>query len=226
MAGLVIDLPMNFLPRKLITPMHPTAVWMIIGTCVIVELVLTGADHGLWASPRLRLSAYENAGFWIGLLYNWRPNYPAQPYTMFATYGFLHGGLIHLTVNMLTLYSLCPLIVRRVGGAKFILLYVVSIIGGAIGFALLSDSIQPMVGASGALFGLTGAIVGWEYVDRKAAKLELWPVLQVIGFLVFLNVVLWWAMGGQLAWQTHLGGFLIGWLAAYLIDPKARNIEI
>lgn len=205
--------------------MHPAAVWVIIGICVAVELVLTGADYGLWASTRLRLSAYENAGFWIGLLYNWHPNYPEQPYTMFATYSFLHGGVIHLTVNMLTLYSLCPLIVRRVGGAKFVVLYVVSAIGGAIGFAILSDSVQPMVGASGALFGLTGAIVAWEYVDRKAARIELSPILRVIAFLVVLNVVLWWAMGGQLAWQTHLGGFVLGWLAALLIDSKAQDIE-
>ena len=150
-AGLLIDLRLNLSLPKFVTPLHPVAVWIIIGTCVAVELALSGADFGLWASSRLRITAYENAGFWIGLLHNWHPNYSAQPYTMFATYGFLHGGLIHLTVNMLTLYSLCPLIVRRGGGAKFVLLYVISIIGGALGFAALSNSIQPMIGASGAI---------------------------------------------------------------------------
>jgi membrane associated rhomboid family serine protease len=40
-----------------------------------------------------------------------------------------------------------------------------------------------------------------------------------------LNIVLWWAMDGQLAWETHLGGFITGWIAAMLIDPRGRNAQ-
>jgi len=43
--------------------------------------------------------------------------------------------------------------------------------------------------------------------------------------LIVLNLVLWWAMDGLLAWQTHLGGFIIGWVVALMIDPIPKEID-
>lgn len=206
-----------------ITQERPIVLWAIFAICVCVELVLSGVDFGLWESPRLRLTAYQYGGFWVGLLYNWIPNYPAQPYLMFATYAFLHGGLIHLSVNMITLFSLSPLILTRIGPAYFALLYALSAVGGGAGFALLSDSPQPMVGASGALFGLTGAILAWEYFDRQVDGIELWPVVRIVVALAAFNLVLWWAMDGQLAWETHLGGFVFGWIFAVFVGRRAET---
>jgi rhomboid protease GluP len=204
---------------------RPATVWVVVIICVAVEIGLSGADYGLWATSRFRQQAYENGGFWIGLLNTWDANYNSQPYVMFASYAFLHGGIVHLAVNMFTLLTLGPLVVFRIGQPRFVLLYVLSMLGGAVGFALISDSFRPMVGASGALFGLAGAIVAWEYIDRFTAELRLWPVLQLVVMLITLNVVMWWAMDGQLAWQTHLGGFVSGWILAFLIDPRARPVE-
>jgi membrane associated rhomboid family serine protease len=50
-------------------------------------------------------------------------------------------------------------------------------------------------------------------------------VLRAAGLLIALNLVMWWAMGGHLAWQTHLGGFIGGWVLALLIDPRGREAE-
>lgn len=195
---------------------------VIIGLCVLVEGVLQLANLGLVDHPRLRASVVENLGFWPGLLGNWRPNYTGQPYLMFITYGFLHGGLLHLVLNMVTLYSLSRAVMQRVGTGKFLLLYAAAIIGGAIGYWLLTSSLTPMVGASGALFGLAGAIVAWDYLDRFLLSEGLWPVLRTVLFLIALNIALWWTMDGHLAWETHLGGFVIGWIMAMLLDPRGR----
>jgi membrane associated rhomboid family serine protease len=46
------------------------------------------------------------------------------------------------------------------------------------------------------------------------------PILRVVVLLVVMNLVLWWAMSGQLAWQTHLGGFLAGAVAAALLGER------
>jgi len=197
----------------------------IIVVCTLIELVLSLSDFGLTASDRLRQSAYEYAGFWPGLMETWRPNYDTQPYSMFATYAFLHGGVLHLVVNMITLVSLAPFVLRRVGAFGFVLLYVAAMLGGALGFGLLADTLTPMVGASGALFGVAGGILAWTYVDNYTLQENLWPILQATALLVLINVVLWWAMGGQLAWQTHLGGFVSGWVASLLIDPRSRPRE-
>jgi membrane associated rhomboid family serine protease len=196
----------------------------IIAICVAIELVLQLADLGFGSATRLRSWVYEYAGFWPGLLRDWTPNYPSQPYVMFGTYAFLHAGIVHLLVNMVTLYSLGTAVTQRVGTLGFAILYAGSILGGALGFGLLAASLQPMVGASGALFGLAGGLIAWNYVDRFTIQIALWPVARAVLLLVALNVVLWWAMNGQLAWETHLGGFVIGWVVAMLIDPRSRAL--
>ena len=89
-----------------------------------------------------------------------------------------------------------------------------------MGFAALSNAVQPMVGASGALFGLAGVLTGWEYTARRLAHEGIGPVLRVIGLLVGLNIVMYWAMGGNLAWETHLGGFLAGWAAGWWVRER------
>lgn len=194
----------------------------LILICVLVEGLLQMGDMGVFGPPRLRQWAYEHGGFWPGLLQDWSPNYPFQPILMFFTYGFLHGGFLHLAINMFTLYSLGQGVVDRVGPARFLVLYFAAMIGGAAGFGLLADTVYPMVGASGALFGLAGGLMAWNYVDRFTYRLDLWPIARVALLLIVINVVMWWALDGQLAWETHLGGFVIGWIVALLLDPRGR----
>lgn len=201
------------------------AFWILFGLiapCVIIEAVLMLGDLGVIAVPRLRQTAYEYAGFWPGLLGTWLPNYPAQPYTMFLTYAFLHSGPIHLAVNMITLYSLALAVHARVGNLGFALVYAGAVLGGGLGFGLLAETTRPMVGASGGLFGLAGAILAWNYVDRFTAEQRLWPVARAAAGLLALNLVMWWLMDGLLAWQTHLGGFMAGWVVAMLVDPRSQ----
>ena len=107
--------------------------------------------------------------------------------------------------------------------AKFFALYLASLVSGAAVYAVLATGAQPMVGAAGALFGLAGAVLAWEYLERFSGALSLWPVGRAVVLLLVLNVVLWWAMDGVLAWQTHLGGFIAGCLMAMLLDPTARS---
>ncbi|MEM8617684.1 MAG: rhomboid family intramembrane serine protease [Pseudomonadota bacterium] len=186
----------------------------------MIECALMLADLDLLRPARLRLLSYENAGFWPGLLEDWQPNYPAQPYLMFLTYSFLHTGPVHLVINMITLWSLGRAVIARAGLLGLTLLYAMSILGGAVGYAALASGLQPMVGASGALFGLAGGLLAWMYVDRFTYRLGLLPVAQAVVLLIVLNLVLWWAMDGQLAWETHLGGFIAGWIMAFIIDPR------
>lgn len=198
-----------------------TGVWFLVSIiliCCAVEAVLLVADIFALAQ-RLRPAVYENGAFWVGLLHHWQPNYAAQPYIMFLTYGFLHAGILHLVVNMVTLWSLSRGVIERVGTHSCTQLYFGAMIGGGAGHAALATRTTPMIGASGALFGLAGALLVWACVDRLARQETLWPVLHLALFLVVLNVVSWWAMDGQLAWQAHLGGFVSGGLLALLIDP-------
>jgi len=210
----------------------PGLVLALIAVLGLPELVLQGADHGLWGGARWRQLAYQYGAFWIGLLHDWRPNFPGQPWTMFVSYGFLHGGAVHLAVNTVTLASLAPPLMARLrGGGAFVLLWAVSVLGGAAGFALLAETPRPMVGASGALFGLAGAWValdaaealrdtpgGWATRLRACALAVVWPAT----ILVALNLVMIWATPGGIAWQAHLGGFLAGAACGPLL-PRRRG---
>lgn len=207
------------------TEQGPWALIVVIVLCCAIEAVLQLADRQIIGPARLRFAVYEYGGFWAGLLQSWTPNYSTQPYLMFLTYGFLHGGFWHLVVNMVTLWSLGQAVLGRVAVRGFVLLYTASMLGGAMGFALLASTLAPMVGASGALFGLAGGLLAWGYVDRYSFQEALWPVARAAGLLLLLNVVMWWALDGQLAWETHLGGFIAGWIAALMIDPRPRNRE-
>ena len=219
-------------PRRRRTPLRaaPRGAWAfaaaVVAALALVEAVLVAADAGLFGPRPWRLLAYGYGAFWTGLLGDWQPNFPLEPATMFVTYAFLHADAWHLAGNALTILYLAPLLAARIGTGRAALAYAAAIPGGAAGFALLSWSVQPMVGASGAVFGLAGAFLQAEHSGRRRSGHATGPVWRAMGALAALNLVLWWAMGGLLAWQTHLGGFAAGWAAAALSDPaRARGRE-
>lgn len=198
------------------------AIIALIVVNVGVEFALSAADAGLIGSSRWRSIAYQNGAFWAGLLHGWRPNYPTQPEVMFLSYSLLHSGLSHLAGNMLVLWGLGRILRRHLGVIGFLAVYLLSAAGGALCFGLLTRSAQPMVGASGALFGLAGAWQYWNWSRRRRAGLSLSPVWQTLAWLAGLNAVFWVLLGGLLAWQTHLGGFLTGWGTAAAIAWSRR----
>lgn len=191
----------------------------LVVTCTAIEGVLLLGDLGLLGAPRLRGWAYENGAFWPGLLRDWQANYPGQTEAMFLTYAFLHGGIGHLALNMITLWSLGLATLERVGPWRFLIIYLGSATGGAAVFGLLAQSGLPMVGASGALFGLAGAILAWMWEDQPSLRAAIRLAGRAVLILLALNIVLHVVLQGQLAWQTHLGGFLTGWVLGVALDP-------
>lgn len=192
-------------------------IWGMIWLCCAIELALWAADLGLWAGPQLRGLAYQYGGFWPGLLDDWRPNYPVQPWLMFVTYSLLHGGFEHIFGNMIMLYILGRQLRAVMGQGGVMLCYVTAVLGGALGFAVLNHSPFPMVGASGAIFGLAGALLADDWNERRQSGRRLWPVLRMVLLLAVMNLVLWVWLDGRLAWEAHFGGFLAGWAAAVLV---------
>lgn len=199
----------------------------VIAVCAGAELLFLAADWGVLDIPRLRQRAYDNGAFRPQLLLGtWRPNYAAQPWTMFLTYGFLHGGPIHMLVNMATLWSIGLLVLDRIGPKGLALLYLGALLGGAVAYGVISESLRLMVGASGALFGLAGAMVIWLWVDRDLHAGNLRLMWNLLGYLLAMNLVMYWALDGQLAWETHLGGFLVGCGLGYTLDrPRNEHSE-
>ena len=182
--------------------------------CSVIELTLLAADLGYLGAPGLREVAYLLGAFYRAYLEGAPTYYPLQNVVMFGSYAFLHAGALHLIVNMVALYSFGGAIVRRVGQRRFLIAFALSALGGSAGFALLSASTAPMVGASGALFGLLAVWICWDYLDRRHFGEPIWVTYRALIFLILYNLVFWILLKGQLAWATHLGGFIAGWLLA------------
>lgn len=218
------DLPHSL--RQLIR--HGGALTLIIMLCSATEMALLGADWQVWGSPVWRSQSYQYGAFWAGLLHGWQPNYALQPLLMFLTYPFLHSGPTHLVGNMLSLVWLGQIALTRLGTRGFLWLYLASALGGAAVFGLISRSPSPMIGASGAIFGLVGAWTFWDWQRRQHPTLPrsktLWPTLGILVGLGLFNLANWALLGGMLAWQTHLGGFLAGGSFAALWDAYTRRL--
>jgi membrane associated rhomboid family serine protease len=133
----------------------------------------------------------------------------------FATYMFLHGGVFHLFFNMLTLYMFGNELERYWGTRRFINYYSMTGIGAGLCSWLVSmDNTVPIVGASGAIYGLLLAY-GVTYPNRIVYLNFLLPIkvkwlVLIMGAFAFLS-----SLGGsrsEVANIAHLGGMLIGYL--------------
>jgi membrane associated rhomboid family serine protease len=126
-----------------------------------------------------------------------------------VTGGFLHGGLLHIGLNMLMLYLLGPLLERELGKLNFGLLYATSLIAGSLGVMLLSP-FDLTVGASGALYGLLGAAVALQ-LSRGIN-----PWTSGIGGLILINVLITFTIPG-ISIGGHLGGLIGGFVAGWVL---------
>jgi membrane associated rhomboid family serine protease len=124
------------------------------------------------------------------------------------TAGFLHGSILHLLFNVYILWVLGSQLESILGKTKFVLIYFVSLIGGSIASFLFSPFGTYSIGASGAIFGLMGAML---VVGRKK-RLDI----SQVAVLVVLNVVIGFVLSG-IDWRAHLGGLAAGALIAWVL---------
>ncbi|ANY06725.1 rhomboid family intramembrane serine protease [Pseudonocardia sp. HH130630-07] len=122
-------------------------------------------------------------------------------YWRIVTSGFLHIGPLHLAFNMFALWVIGREVETVLGRGRFVAVYGVSLLGGSAAVMLLSSPVSPTAGASGAVFGMMGAL----FVLLRRLRL---PVGQVVG-VIAVNVVISFTLSG-ISWQGHLGGLVFG----------------
>jgi membrane associated rhomboid family serine protease len=175
--------------------------YAIIGICVLVYVLQTitpGLTRDIWFVPVLGES---------------------QPWR-FLTSAFAHGSVTHILFNMLALWMVgAQYLERLLGAARYAAVYLVSAVGGSVAYLLMSSPpsndfttrsmwLTPAVGASGAVFGLFGALLVLNrHLGRSSAGMYATiGINAVIGFVV-----------PNVAWQAHLGGLVTGAALAAVI---------
>ncbi len=160
-----------------------------------------------------------------------------------VTYAFLHGGFTHLFVNSIWLLAFGTAVARRFAPIRFLVFFAFcAAVGALVQWLGDMESVQPVIGASGAIAGMMGAALRFMFRDeiRLGPGAELYAfiprlslaetfsnkrVLIFAAFMLGINILM--GLGFQLvsgsdlkvAWQAHLGGFLAGMLAFSWFDP-------
>jgi membrane associated rhomboid family serine protease len=127
-----------------------------------------------------------------------------------VTSGFLHRDPAHLLLNMVGLFFLGHLLEPRLGAVRYLALYFASLLAGSLGVMLLSPE-SYTIGASGAVFGLMGAVF---YLLRRQG---VDPMRTAIGPILIINVLFTFAYSATISVGGHLGGLAGGLLAAFLL---------
>lgn len=140
-------------------------------------------------------------------------------FTRLITYSFLHGGILHLLGNMYSLWVIGPQVESRFGSVKFIYIYLMSaVIGGLFSAAINSNVVS--VGASGAIFGLLGAMIYFGLKYRLYFKDTL---LSRLITLIVINLAMGFSMSG-IDNACHIGGLIGGFLGAMAVGiPETHN---
>ena len=134
------------------------------------------------------------------------------------TYGFLHGSIIHLISNMYCLYVIGSQVENNLDKKRFLTIYFISMITGGLLSALFNDGIS--IGASGAIFGLLGALLYFGFHFRlylsEALKTRIIPV-------IILNLIIGFVVPG-IDVACHIGGLIGGFLSAMMVGiPDINN---
>lgn len=128
---------------------------------------------------------------------------PVAPWALLTSV-FAHASLIHLGVNLLSLYLFGPTLEQMLGRARFLAMYLLAGCGGSVAVMLLEPR-GGVLGASGAVFGLFGAF----FVIMRGLGGNATPLLVVI----VLNLGMGFFIS-NISWQAHLGGLIVGSLIA------------
>ena len=178
---------------------QPVATISLIAINVVVFLLERGGDSSTYVFRHGALTGVGVAnGEW------WRV----------VTAAFLHANILHIAFNMYALWLLGKPLERYIGSARFLAIYTVSGISGSAGALLLTNAYVPTVGASGAIFGLMGALL---VLERRGMPL-VGPLLPILAInLVFTFGVAGISIGG------HIGGLIGGILAALGLERFGRG---
>lgn len=168
----------------------------------------------------------------------------------FVTYAFLHGGTAHIVFNLLWMAIFGSAVARRFGVVRFLVLSALCAVGGAFAHLMANfGDAAPMIGASAAVSGYMAAALRFVFesggplgaIRRSDAEAYRVPAVSLKQSLQNRKVVaftaIWFGLnlvfglsgaafgggGGTIAWQAHIGGFVVGLILFPLLDPVMRR---
>ena len=203
-------------------PPTPKILWSLTGLMLMLEGLAQLSDRGWFGVLDLRGLMISYGAFWDFLFPPGAVDqalFPGQSYSMLLTHAFLHAGTLHVLMNAVIFIALGKTLAVYFGLRLVMLTMLLGAVSSGVAFGFLESTAAPMVGASGVVFAFIGL---WLQASRSELKRLGRPgrsTASVMMSLIVIHVLLHVFMGGQIAWQAHLGGFVAGYfLMPWLID--------
>ena len=191
---------------------RPLVTYAVIAVCAVVyalQLIPTYLPGGAALPNVTGLFSYAPAytSSWFASFEPWR----------MLTSSLLHSpsSAVHILFNMVALWFIGRVVEPAIGPLRYGLLLLLSAFGGSVAVLYLTDPLTPTVGASGAVFGLFGAL----FVLLRSTGAQTGGLVA----LVVANMVIGFIPGLNISWQGHLGGLITGVLAALVIAKAPRG---
>jgi membrane associated rhomboid family serine protease len=208
----------------------------IIGLCGVIVVIhaatsLLGQEAAIWMLQRF---AYSPLYLWsaLGAV---DLNIPALRLGTLVTHAFLHADWLHLGVNVGLLLSFGAVVERIFGGVHMLLVFLLSAVAGAVTQTFFEGQAPfVMVGASATVYAMMALVVCIMIVSKQGGMRQRGLIMAVV--LMGLNLLTGliglgdFLGGAEIAWQAHLGGFVLGllvfkpllWLRRRRLSQAAR----
>jgi membrane associated rhomboid family serine protease len=140
-------------------------------------------------------------------------------YYRLLTAAFMHESWLHIGMNMLALYFVGPPVERVLGRGRFVSLYLLAALGGTVASYMWGPPNVPSLGASGAIFGLFGALL---IITRRVGA----DITSIV-VLIAINLVFSFSVPG-IDWRAHVGGLVVGSLVAagFVFAPRGQRVVV
>jgi rhomboid protease GluP len=193
-----------------------TKLLIAINVLVFVAMVASGVSASDPTSPQL---------------IHWGADYgpltlTTQPWRAITSM-FVHIGIIHIALNMWCLWSLCLLAEPLFGSVELVIIYLLTGVGGSV-LSLLWAPMRASAGASGAVFGIAGAMIGVLYFGRIGSDSARRSTLKNLGWFAAYNLL--FGLRAHVNNMAHVGGFVTGIalgaaLARVVRKPRPERAE-
>jgi membrane associated rhomboid family serine protease len=176
----------------------------VTATLIIINVAAFIAEQAI---PSLELRGAMAGG----------PVYFNDQWYRLVTSMFLHINILHIGMNMLSLYWIGRVVEPALGRWRYLGLYMVSGFGGSVACYLFVQPYVASLGASGAIFGLLGAY----FMLARRARADTSGIMVVIG----INLVYSFAVPG-ISWQAHIGGLVTGAILAAVFGLARHRKQV
>lgn len=197
-------------------PNKPMVTYIIIAVCVFVYILQSLPGIGSTITQALQYAGIYSypTGAIVGSSQG-AAQALFEPWRMFTTI-FAHASILHIALNMYTFWLFGIIMEPMLGRVRYLVLFLLSGWAGSLGVMFLASPFQPVVGASGAIFGMVAALM---VIQRHTGG----PVRQLL-VLVAINLVIGFIPAFGIAWQAHLGGLIGGAIVGLiLMQTRARK---